>query len=475
MEKKNRYRYLVKNTILFTIGSFGTKFLNFFLVPLYTNVLSTEEYGTADLISTIASLMIFVFTINIADSVLRFAIDKKNEAEGILAYGFQILWKGSALFGATLIILYKTAIFNWAGYYYIFLLLTFATSATNGILSNYLRAIDRVQSVVVQGLIITAVKAGANILFLLFFKLGLVGYLLASILGDFTASTYALCAAKVHLGSLLHSSCSKKERKAMRSYSIPLIFNGVSWWINSGLDKFFVIYFCGVAANGIYAVSSKIPTILSLFSTVFLQAWNLSAIKEFDRDDKDGFFAKTYRIYNAGLILVCSLLILLNIPLARILFAKDFFEAWKYSSALLISGVFSAMSGIPGSIFTAVKDSRIFSVSTISAAIVNTILNILLIPSFGAQGAAIATAISFFTILQIRMICAKQYIQWDLKRGKEYVAYFLLALQIVVEHMPTHMYIIQVCILGIIGVLYAKEFFVLVKKLAVRFLPKKKG
>ena len=73
----NKYKYLGKNTMVFVISSFGTKFLSFLLVPLYTSVLSTEEYGVADLITTTATLMIFIFTINISSSVLRFTLDKK--------------------------------------------------------------------------------------------------------------------------------------------------------------------------------------------------------------------------------------------------------------------------------------------------------------------------------------------------------------------------------------------------------------
>ena len=110
------------------------------------------------------------------------------------------------------------------------------------------------------------------------------------------------------------------------------------------------------------------------------------------------------------LVVLCSGLILLNIPLAHLLFAKDFFRAWEYSSVLLISLVFNALSGFLGSVFTAVKNSKIFAISTVTAAIINLTLNSLMIPTMGAQGAAIATAISFFVIWIIRVICAKKYI-----------------------------------------------------------------
>ena len=228
--------------------------------------------------------------------------------------------------------------------------------------------------------------------------------------------------------------------------------------MNNSIDKYFVTAICGAAQNGIYAVSYKIPTILTVFHSIFSQAWNLSAIKEFDKNDKDGFFANTYTMYNAILVILCSGLVLFNIPIAKILFAKDFFVAWKYSSVLLVSIVFSALSGFLGSIFTAVKDSKIFAVSTVISAIVNCILNAILIPMWGIQGAAIATAISFFLIWFIRLICTRKYIKWRINLVVDIVAYVILVIQVVLEHFENHNYVGQIICLIILLLLYRKQF-----------------
>ena len=72
---KNKYRDLSKNTILFTINSFGSKIISFLLVPLYTYVLSTSDYGTADLVTSTVSLLVPVLTLNVQDAVLRFSLE----------------------------------------------------------------------------------------------------------------------------------------------------------------------------------------------------------------------------------------------------------------------------------------------------------------------------------------------------------------------------------------------------------------
>ena len=410
MSYSNKYKYLAKNTILFTISSFGSKLLTFLLVPLYTAVLSTAEYGIADMVSTTAGLLIYVFTLNIADSVLRFAIDRTSKQEEILSYGIRILIKGSCIFAVILIFAWRSEIINWPNYCYLFLFLSFFATAVNQIFSNYLRAVDKVFDVAIAGLILTVITIVSNLVFLLWFRAGLYGYMLASVLGAIVSSIYCAIKTGYPVRSYIRIDCDKKTRDEMRKYSIPLIFNGVAWWINNSIDKYFVTAICGVAINGIYAVSYKIPTIITVFQSIFSQAWNLSAIKEFDRNDEEGFFSNTYEVYQSGLVVLCSALILLNIPIAKLLFAKEFFSAWEFSSVLLISLVFNALSGFLGSIFTAVKNSKIFAVSTVSAAVVNITLNSIMIPRIGAQGAAIATAISFFFIWLIRFVCAKKYI-----------------------------------------------------------------
>lgn len=454
MNQKGKYNYLAKNTFLFTISNFGSKLLVVLLVPLYTSILSTEDYGIVDLITTTSSLLIYVFTINIQDAVLRFAIDQKKDKEKYLSYGIYILLIGSILFAITILVSWKCRVFKWENYCYLFLFLNFFFVALYHILSNYLRAIDKVKQVAVAGIIMTAVTVGLNILLLVVVNLGIIGYLVAMVAGAVAAVIYCRTEIEIKPFQIFRNRCDEQSRKAMRSFSIPLIFNGVAWWMNNSIDKYFVVAICGAAANGIYAVSYKIPTILTVFHTIFSQAWNLSAIKEFDRNDSDGFFSNTYTLYNAALVIICSGLILINIPLARVLFAKDFFVAWEFSSVLLISIIFSALAGFLGSIFTAVKDSKIFAVSTVISATLNCILNAILIPTMGVQGAAIATVFSFFMIWLIRLLCTRKYIKWHINLLRDVVAYILLIIQVVIEHTAGHAYAGQVVIIMILFIIY---------------------
>lgn len=462
MSQKSKYSYLAKNTLLFTISSFGSKILVFLLVPLYTSILSTADYGIADTITTTASLLMYVFTLNIQDAVLRFAIDRGDNPEQCLAFGLRVLCMGSAIFGAILVVVRVVNPFHWEGYIYLFLFLQYFFVALYHIYSNYLRAVDKVKEVAISGIITTIVTIICNIFLLLVVRLGIIGYLISMVAGSFVSSVYCNIIIGHSPLKLVCTSVEKSIRRPMLAYSIPLIFNGVAWWMNNSIDKYFVIWMLGQSQNGLLAVSYKIPTIMTVFHTIFFQAWNLSAIKEFDPDDKDGFFAKTYTLYNACLVIICSGLILLNIPIAKFLFAKDFFVAWNYSSVLLLSIVFSALAGFVGSVFTAVKNSKIFAVSTVTTAAANCVLNWIMIPMWGVMGAVIATCISFCMIWLIRLLCSRRYIKWKINLVRDIVAYCLLIGQIFAEHADNHLYLLQIAIVIVLVTLYRKEFMKMV-------------
>lgn len=467
---KEKYRYLTKNTLVFAISSFGTKFLSFFLVPLYTNVLSTEEYGFADIITTTATLMIYIFTINIADAVLRFALDRKERQSEILAYGVRVLLMGSLVLLIVLTLTWQSGLVNWDTPYFIFLFLFYLCTAFYQILTNYLRAVDAVMDVAKAGIISSLAMILGNIVFLLIIKIGLYGYLISMSLGPFIGTLYCVKKIRLPLGSYLKNVCDKATRNAMKIFCIPLIFNNIALWINTFLDKYFVIALCGVDRNGIYAVAYKIPTILSTFYMVFSQAWNLSAVKEFDEKDKEGFFSDTYAAYNTLLVCVCSGLILVNIPMAKLLFAKEFFEAWKFSSVLLMGTLFNGLTSFLGSIFIAVKNSRVIAATTLIAALINIVLNVLLIPIWDVQGAAIATAISYCVMWMVRLIASRRYINLKISVSKDITVYILLAIQILMEHTEKHCYIGQIIIFLIILFLYRKNVMKFLRQINIKKL-----
>ena len=166
-----------------------------------------------------------------------------------------------------------------------------------------------------------------SIIFLLYLDMGIKGYLYANLL-SISIPTFFLLIRSWQYGffSIKNVKIDKKLQKEMLKYCTPLIINGLSWWINNSIDRFFVNAICGINANGLLAVAYKIPSILAMFQTIFNQAWTMSAIQEFDPEDKSGFLTKTYTYYGGAMIFASAFILLANIPIAKLLYAKDFFE-----------------------------------------------------------------------------------------------------------------------------------------------------
>lgn len=428
MSKNSKYGTLSKNTILFTINSFGSKIITFLLVPLYTHVLSTSDYGTADLMTSTAQLLIPLLTLNIQDAVLRFSLDKSKDPKKVISAGIKINSIAMAVLALTLLLLLAFDVLKFDKEYIFFLFLSFAFGGIQNSLQMYLKAIDNVKVLVYSGIASTLFSCVSNLLLLLVFKIGVLGYLISNLVGHFVAIVIMFFFGKIRNEICLEANT--QLIKEMLIYSAPLAINSVAWWFNTASDKYIVTFFCGVAVNGIYSVAYKIPTILSTLQTIFYNAWSVSAITEFDKDDKDGFIGNIYSLYACMSTIGCSVVLLLNKVLAKIMYANDFYEAWVCVPFLLLGVTFNGIALFEGCLFTAVKKTKMVSKATLIGAIANTIANFVLIPFIGSVGAAFATMLGYFTVWLVRTISLRNIIKMKVNWTKQAACIVVVAIQV---------------------------------------------
>lgn len=471
MERRNSYDYLVENIGLLTLSNFATKILGFLMVPLYTSVLSTEDYGIYDLFNTTILLLVPIITLNISDAVLRFAIDQSFDKDAIATISFKCFLSSTILVLAFFIINNQIGLSNAINEYAIFFFFMYITQTLNGIITYYARGTDHIADLSISSVVSSVVIIFSNILFLFFLNMGLNGYFLAHITGPLIQSTFLI----IKLGYISNIHFKRKyafEKKEMTRYSVPLIANAIGFWINSASDKYVIIWSAGLSANGIYSVASKIPSVLNIFQTIFSQAWTLSVVKDYDPEDKDGFFKSTYNLYNGAMVIICSGVILFDKLLARIMYAKDFYTAWRYVPFLTIAIVFSSMSGYIGGFFSAVKDSKVFAQSTLVGAAVNLVLNIIFTPLVGPIGAAVATAISFAVIWLIRLFISRKYIILQINLLRDIFAYLILIIQGTVLNLVDDgvlLYSFETVFFTVTLLLYFTECKKIVKKIIGKF------
>ena len=459
----NRYKKLIKNTVLITVGNFASKLLTFFLLPLYTAILTTAEYGVADLMTTTVNLITPFFTLIISEAVMRFALDKECDKKQVLSIGLFV-----TLLGSVVMLVFSPLIrfsSDLKPYYVLFLLCYFVT-AVHTILSQFVKGIEKVTVYASSGVLHTMTFIAFNILFLVVLKIGINGYLLSMVLSNLITILYLFLGAKLWQYIVPPKEISRELTRKMLQYSVPMIPNSLSWWVSNSSDKYMLTFFCGVAATGVYSVSQRIPSLFATISTIFISSWQISAIDDFGSKESIDFYSRIYRIYSTFNILALSGLILLTKPLAKFLFSKSFFDGWQFVPVLLMAFLFQAMSSYLGTIYTSAKKTKMLFISTIIAAMANIVLNAILIPAFGAQGAAIATFASYFIIWLIRLIDTRKIIKLQIAYRTDIISYSLLAAQIcIVVSDSSFMYFGSCVIFVLLAILNFSE----IKDILVKF------
>lgn len=465
-----KLKYLSKNIALFTVSNFVSKILVFLLVPLYTNVLTTYEYGVADILQVTLLLLVPSVTVNIGEAALRFGIEKTEDRNSIFYIGIKYVLRAQIIVAIACIFAVFFVPAEYKTYLLVFIIL-FAANALYEFLILYFQGSEIVQIVVTGSVLCTAITIGCNILFLLVIKLGLTGYFISQIIA-FTLASFVMIFIGKKAGIIKKKEYNNGLEKEMITYSRPMIVYSTASWINNAVDRYFVAYICGAAVNGIYGVAYKIPAILMVFQRIFAQAWQMSATKAHGDDNSEVFYSYMYKAYNSFMVVGCGALILFVKPLAAFLFRKEFYEAWRVVPPLLISVIFGALTGFLGSICLANKDSKSMGAATSAGALVNVVLNLLFIPEHGAMGAAVATAISYFVMSFMAYVFVKKHVSLQIKTAKFYLSYILVIAQAAVMIFEIK-YSYAIC--GMLLICSVIIYFSEMKEMALIFLNKIKN
>lgn len=424
----NRYKKLLSDTAIYGIGTFASKILVFFLTRLYTECLTEAQYGKADLVSNIANLIIPLAAAGICDGIFRFALDKERNKQSVFSTGIVILLVSSGVFLILSPIIIAFDYFrNYAWVIVFYVLMSNFHSAC----AQYIRALDKTRLFAVQGIINTALTIFFNVLFLVVLPEsnllnGEYGYVLSIVIADFLVSCFLMIYAKLWRDLKL-SYVKKDLAKSMLKYSLPLIPTTIFWWITNVSDRYMVTYFLGEGQNGLYTAAYKIPTLLTLITGIFSEAWQFSAVKEDDPYERAKFYSTVFSCFQAIIFVGGACVIAFSKIGAKMLFAESYYSAWNFIPVLVMASVFSSFVNFLSSVYMVKKRSMKSFATAAIGAFVNIILNFVLIPEsisfgenimkcagLGVQGAAVATFISYITVFIIRSVDTRRLMKFNM-------------------------------------------------------------
>ena len=469
-QSESRGRYLAKNTAIFAIGNVASRLISFFLVPLYTNILTTAEYGVVDLVNTLCTVLAPILILNINEAVMRFALDKGANYKKIMSTGLTV-FVGAILFG--ILVIPASSLFSEVAPYSTYIYFYTVTLAGSQLFLCYLRGKENIAFYSVGSVLQTMTIALFNILFLAVLHKGIKGYFLAYIISNIITILFAFIAGNVR-EVIRDYKFDIKLTKAMAAYSVVLIPNTFMWWIINSSDRVMVTSIIGVAANGIYAVSYKLPSLVSTMTGIFNQAWSYSAIREDGAEDENEYNNMVFnRLISIVMLLSIALLTIVK-PFLRLYVGMDYYSAWEYTPFLIIGSAYLTLATFMATSYTVHKDSFGYLFSATFGTVLNIVLNFLLIPIIHVYGAAFATCISYIAVFAFRLIHTKKYIKYNIK-NKEFIggSVFLILSSISLFLDNYFGVIIQSIILLLAVWLYAKTWIPIVRQIAKKIARRK--
>lgn len=473
----DKYKKLASNTIIFAIGTFSSKILSFLLMPYVTRMMSTTDYGSADLIQQTVNVLIPIVTLQVNSAALRFSLDKAKNKADVLTVGIRTTLLGFIVF---LFFAYPISLITIndfkLGEYMVLIYVFVLVSGFRQLCQQFVRGSGNVKLYAVDGIIATATTLLFTFLFLSPLKMGVTGYILAIIASDACSIVFYLFAAKLYRYITLRL-LEKGISGQMLKYCVPLIPTIILWWIINVSDRYMITYFVDSASNGLYTAASKIPNFVVLFSQIFIDAWQLSAVDEYGDRKKARFFSKVFRVYSGGVFAVASALIVFCQLLTRILVAPSYYDSWNYVPILIIATTYSCLVNFLASVYMAEKKSFMALLTALSGAVSNVVLNLIFIPKMGANGAAIATVCAFGVVFITRSINTRKYVRMNFQMPTIIVETVILVAQsILLLKMKTGiiLYAVEAVLLALMlwaNIQQVKELFNLVFS---KFLKRKK-
>ena len=408
----DKYKRLVSNTLLFAISTFSSTILSFFLTAYRTRVMGAADYGGMDAIVTIGNFFIPLVSLGIANAIIRFGLEKGVNKRQLYTNGLLSIFAGFLLLCALAPVLNLVPfVRDTVQGHWMWLLLFVLVSCLRTLNCQFVRARNLVRLYALDGILCTLTNLLFNVLFLSGLNLGAQGWILALICSDACSALFLFFVSSIwrYMGGRINTKLWRK----MLVYSVPLISASIFWTVTNTSDKLFITAMLGAEWNGLFAACYQLPTLLTVVATLFTEAWQLSAFTDGTRAGREEFFGKVFGAYQGLMFLAGAGIIWLCRPIMSIYVADEYYLGWIFIPVLTFATIFSSFDNFLNSIYMVEKRSGLSLLTMGVGAVMNLILNALLIPIWGVQGAAIATFASYFLVFLVRAYNTRTLIEVD--------------------------------------------------------------
>lgn len=396
----NREKKLIKNTIILSFGNLFTKLITFFLLPLYTSILTTAEYGVVDLLNTLVSLLLPIVTFQIEQAVFRYLIEKRDSYQ-----------EKCQIISTTIItvffqsIIYLILFFILSSFidnkYKIFLATNVIAYIFASLFQQIARGFGDNKTYTVSSIFSGVFTIIFNVFFLVVIRLNAYGMLIGTMVGQIACIVFLTYKLEINKYFSV-KKFDKKLLKKMWKYSLPLVPNSISWWVFNASDRVIVSIILGLGMTGILSASNKFATLYIMAYNFFHLSW-LETISLHIKDNDIKIFFNN--IFNKVLKIFISIAlgIIGVMPFVYpLMINSKFFDGYYQVPIIMVGSVLNVIVALDTAIYVAYKDTKSIAITSGIAALINIIIHLLLINVIGLYASSLSTLIAYLLMLIFR-------------------------------------------------------------------------
>lgn len=395
----NRLKLFVENFLVYGIGGVISKIIPLVMLPVVTRLMpNTEYFGINDISVVIVSFGSAIAIMGMYDAMYRMFFEKSDQEYKkeicSSALGFTVMT--SIIVFLTLIIFksfFASLFFGAAKYKNLLALsaMSVLIGGTNSIISAPTRMQNQRKVFLITNTLSPILSYGVSI------PLLLKGYYIFALP---LASVISAFSIEIIFGLYNRKWFSikriKKEHiKNMLIIGLPLLPNVLIYWIFNSSDRLMISHLLGNTEVGIYAIGSKIGQISQLIYTAFAGGWQYFAFATMKDNDQVKMTSNIFEYLGIISFSVGVLMAAMSSLIFRILFVGEYQKGEIIAPYLFIAPLLLMLFQVGGNQFLVIKKTWISMIVLSLGAIVNVIINLVLIPVLGIEGAAIGTLMGY--------------------------------------------------------------------------------
>jgi len=442
-----------KDSIIYTLSAFLSRGLSVFLVPLYTRVLSPADYGSLDFLLIFASIVNLTIALEVSQGVARFYTAESN-LEAKIAYASTGFWFTLVCYSVfALLMLFlspyvATFIMGGPGHDLAFQI-GIAYIWSNGLfylIQNQFRWEFRSKDFTVISLLMVLVSAAISVWLAYFQNLGLNGLLIGMTTGCLTVNVLGLYL----LRNSFQCHFDMQRLKEMLSFSTPLIFSGIAVWITWYVDRLMINYFLSIEQVGLYGIGFRLASITVLVIVGFQGALTPLIYKHYQNPDTPRQLEQMFRLFIAFALLIFLATVFFAIDILTLMTTPSFYGGADVViflvPAILLSNMYIFSPGI-----SIAKKTHLIIWINVLAALLNILLNYLLIPKMGIKGAGMATMLSCLVLFSAYTVVGNRYYPIPHNWGKIFIAVaFAGTLALIVPHLVQNDFLLRALYIAVL-------------------------